>query len=42
MTMDGLRWVEPREIWGKNLQTVSDDEIARAQKILAEYDLRVH
>jgi len=37
----GLHWVELREIWGKNLQTVSDDEIARAQKILAKYDLQV-
>jgi sugar phosphate isomerase/epimerase len=37
----GLHWVELREIWGKNLQTVSDDEIARAQKILAKYDLGV-
>jgi sugar phosphate isomerase/epimerase len=37
----GLHWVELREIWGKNLQTVSDEEIARAQKILAKYDLEV-
>jgi sugar phosphate isomerase/epimerase len=37
----GLHWVELREIWGKNLQTASDDEIARAQKILAKYDLGV-
>jgi sugar phosphate isomerase/epimerase len=37
----GLHWVELREIWGKNLQTVSDDEIARAQKILAKYNLQV-
>jgi sugar phosphate isomerase/epimerase len=37
----GLHWVELREMWGKNLQTVSDDEIARAQKILAKYDLQV-
>lgn len=37
----GLHWVELREIWGKNLQTVSDDEIARAHKILAKYDLQV-
>jgi sugar phosphate isomerase/epimerase len=37
----GLHWVELREIWGKNLQAVSDDEIARAQKILAKYDLQV-
>jgi sugar phosphate isomerase/epimerase len=37
----GLHWVELREIWGKNLQAVSDDEIAKAQKILAKYDLQV-
>lgn len=37
----GLHWVELREIWGKNLQSVSDDEIARAQKILAKYGLGV-
>ncbi len=37
----GLRWVELREMWGKNLQAASDDEIARAQKILAKYDLEV-
>jgi sugar phosphate isomerase/epimerase len=37
----GLHWVELREIWGKNLQSVSDDEIAKAQKILAKYDLQV-
>jgi sugar phosphate isomerase/epimerase len=37
----GLHWVELREIWGKNLQTVSDDEIDRAQKILAKYNLQV-
>jgi sugar phosphate isomerase/epimerase len=37
----GLHWVELREIWGKNLQSVSDDEIAKAQKILAKYGLGV-
>ena len=37
----GLHWVELRGMWGKNLQTVSDAEIAEAQKILAKYDLRV-
>lgn len=37
----GLQWVELREIWGKNLQTVSADDIARAQKILAKYNLGV-
>ena len=37
----GLHWVELREIWSKNLQTVSDAEIAEAQKILAKYGLEV-
>ncbi len=37
----GLHWVELREIWGKNLQTSSDAEIAEAQKILAKYKLQV-
>jgi len=37
----GLQWVELREIWGKNLQAVSDAEIAEAQKILAKYSLQV-
>jgi hypothetical protein len=37
----GLHWVELREMWGKNLQTSSDAEIAEAQKILAKYNLRV-
>ena len=37
----GLRFVELREMWGKNLQTVSDAEIANAQKILAKYRLQV-
>jgi sugar phosphate isomerase/epimerase len=37
----GLQWVELREMWGKNLQTSSDAEIAEAQKILAKYNLQV-
>ena len=37
----GLHWVELREIWGKNLQVISDAQIAEAQKILAKYGLRV-
>ena len=37
----GLRYVELREIWGKNLQQVSDAQIAEAQKILAKYALQV-
>jgi sugar phosphate isomerase/epimerase len=37
----GLQWVELRGMWGKNLQTSSDAEIAEAKKILAKYKLRV-
>jgi sugar phosphate isomerase/epimerase len=37
----GLQWVEIREMWGKNLQALSDAEIAEAQKILAKYKLQV-
>ncbi len=37
----GLRFVELREIWGKNLQAVSDDQIAEAKKIIAKYGLTV-
>lgn len=37
----GLSWVELRALWGKNLQTSSDAEIAEAQKILAKYSLQV-
>jgi sugar phosphate isomerase/epimerase len=37
----GLKWVELREIYGKNLQQSSEAEIAEAQKILAKYDLQV-
>jgi sugar phosphate isomerase/epimerase len=37
----GLKWVELREMFGKNLQQSSDAEIAEAQKILKKYDLQV-
>jgi sugar phosphate isomerase/epimerase len=37
----GLKWVELREIYGKNLQQSTDAEITDAQKILAKYDLQV-
>jgi sugar phosphate isomerase/epimerase len=33
--------VELREVWGKNLQVISDAQIAEAQKILAKYSLQV-
>jgi len=37
----GIRFVELRQIWGKNLQGVSDTQIAEAQKIMARYGLQV-
>jgi len=37
----GLRYVELREMWGKNLQAVTDTEIAEAWKILTRYGLQV-
>jgi sugar phosphate isomerase/epimerase len=37
----GLRYVELRELWGKNLQDSSDAQISDAQKILAKYALTV-
>jgi sugar phosphate isomerase/epimerase len=37
----GLKYVELREMWGKNLQVVTDAQIAEAQKIIAHYGLQV-
>ena len=37
----GLQWVELRGMWKKNLQALSEAEIAEAQKILVKYNLRV-
>ncbi len=37
----GLHFVELREVWGKNLQVISDAEIADARKILTKYSLTV-
>jgi sugar phosphate isomerase/epimerase len=37
----GMQWVELRGMWNKNLQALTDAEIADAVKILAKYDLRV-
>ena len=37
----GLRFVELRDIYGKNLQSSSDAELADAQKVLAKYGLQV-
>jgi sugar phosphate isomerase/epimerase len=37
----GLQWVELRALWGTNLQSITDAQIAEAQKILSKYSLRV-
>ena len=37
----GLHWVELRAMWGKNLQDISDAQIAEAQRILHKYSLQV-
>jgi len=37
----GLHFVELREIWGKNLQAVTDAQIVEAKKIIAKYGLTV-
>jgi len=37
----GLGYVELREVWGKNLQAISDAQIAEAQKVLTKYSLEV-
>lgn len=37
----GLHFVELRELWGKNLQDLSSQQLADAQKILAKYKLTV-
>jgi sugar phosphate isomerase/epimerase len=37
----GLHFVELREVWGKNLQEITDAQIAEAQKILVKYGLQV-
>lgn len=37
----GLHYVELRELWGKNLQQVSEAQVTDAQKILAKYALTV-
>jgi len=37
----GLHYVELREVWGKNLQEISESQISEAQKIIAKYGLEV-
>ena len=37
----GMRYVELRSLWNKNLQALSDTELAEAERILAKYSLSV-
>jgi sugar phosphate isomerase/epimerase len=37
----GLQWVEIRSLWSKNVSDLAADDAARAQAILAKYNLRV-
>ena len=37
----GMRFVELRSLWSKNLQALSDTELAEAERILAKYSLTV-
>lgn len=37
----GLRYCELRQIWNKNLMNLSDEELARAKKLLDQFQVRV-
>jgi len=37
----GLKWIELRSMWGKNLIDLSSDQVEEARKILAKYNLQV-
>lgn len=37
----GLRWIELRSMWNKNVTDLNDKEIADAKKLLGEHQLRV-
>ena len=37
----GLQWVELRGLWGKNISTLDDEDVAKANAILDKYKLRV-
>src|SRR5438105_11748330 len=36
-----LRWCELRELWGKNIMNLSQEELDRAKKLIGKYDLQV-
>jgi sugar phosphate isomerase/epimerase len=37
----GLKWIELRSMWGKNMMDLSPDQIDEVRKILAKYNLQV-
>src|SRR5438046_4909015 len=37
----GMRWIELRGMWNKNIVSLDSKEIAEAQRILKKYELRV-
>lgn len=37
----GLSWIEIRSMWGKNATSLAEDDIAKAEEILAKYKLQV-
>jgi sugar phosphate isomerase/epimerase len=37
----GMRWIELRSMWGKNVTELNEAQIADAQKVLAKYNLEV-
>jgi sugar phosphate isomerase/epimerase len=37
----GLQWVEIRSLWSKNIADLTADDMARAEAVLAKYNLRV-
>jgi sugar phosphate isomerase/epimerase len=37
----GLQWVEIRSLWSKNIADLTADDLAKAQAVLAKYNLRV-
>ena len=37
----GLKWIELRGMWNKNLTTLDANQLAEAQRILAKYNLKV-
>jgi sugar phosphate isomerase/epimerase len=36
-----MQWIELRSMWGKSIMSLSDDQLADAEKVLAKYKLQV-